>query len=50
MADISANDAALAPAGSRQAGLTTSDGRPLKSALARSSRRARRRAFLLVLP
>ncbi|MFT4014007.1 MAG: ABC transporter permease [Paracoccus sp. (in: a-proteobacteria)] len=30
--------------------LKTADGRPLKSALARSSRRARRRAFLLVLP
>ena len=31
-------------------GLRTADGRPLAKALARSSRRARRRAFLLVLP
>ncbi|HRO14136.1 MAG TPA: ABC transporter permease [Paracoccus sp. (in: a-proteobacteria)] len=30
--------------------LTTADGRPLARALVRSSRRARRRAFLLVLP
>lgn len=30
--------------------LTTADGRPLTRALARSSRKARRRAFLLVLP
>ncbi|MBB4627150.1 putative spermidine/putrescine transport system permease protein, partial [Paracoccus denitrificans] len=30
--------------------LRTADGRPLRSALARSSRRARRRAFFLVLP
>ncbi|QFQ86503.1 ABC transporter permease subunit [Paracoccus kondratievae] len=30
--------------------LRTADGRPLKQALVRSSRRARRRAFLLVLP
>ena len=30
--------------------LRTADGRPLKSALARRSRSARRRAFLLVLP
>ncbi|WP_233253404.1 ABC transporter permease [Paracoccus binzhouensis] len=30
--------------------LRTADGQPLKAALARSSRRARRRAFLLVLP
>lgn len=30
--------------------LTTADGQPLSRALARSSRRARRRAFLLVLP
>ncbi|NEX45311.1 ABC transporter permease [Pseudotabrizicola algicola] len=41
MADISA------PAGGL---LTTSDGRPLKSALATAQRRAKRRAFLLVLP
>ena len=32
------------------AGLTTADGKPLARALARSQRRARRRAFLLVLP
>jgi putative spermidine/putrescine transport system permease protein len=32
------------------AALTTADGRPLKDALARSQRRARGRAFLLVLP
>ncbi|KAA0913295.1 ABC transporter permease [Aquicoccus porphyridii] len=30
--------------------LTTADGKPLKSALARAERRARHRAFLLVLP
>ena len=30
--------------------LTTSDGRPLKAALARAQRRSKRRAFLLVLP
>ncbi|HEX9857324.1 MAG TPA: ABC transporter permease, partial [Paracoccaceae bacterium] len=30
--------------------LTTADGRPLKSALAAAQGRARRRAFLLVLP
>ena len=30
--------------------LKTADGQPLAKALARSSRRARRRAFLLVLP
>ncbi len=41
MADISA------PAGGL---LTTSDGRPLKSALATAQKRAKRRAFLLVLP
>ncbi|MDR7124083.1 ABC transporter permease [Pseudotabrizicola sp. 4114] len=41
MADISA------PAGGL---LTTSDGRPLKSALATAQQRAKRRAFLLVLP
>ncbi|MDO9637705.1 MAG: ABC transporter permease [Pseudotabrizicola sp.] len=41
MADISV------PAGGL---LTTSDGRPLKSALATAQQRARRRAFLLVLP
>ncbi|WP_313135790.1 ABC transporter permease [Paracoccus jeotgali] len=34
----------------RAAGLTTADGKPLKRALARASRRSRRRAFLLVLP
>jgi putative spermidine/putrescine transport system permease protein len=33
-----------------QAPLTTSDGRPLKAALAAAQARARRRAFLLVLP
>jgi putative spermidine/putrescine transport system permease protein len=32
------------------AGLTTADGQPLKAALARATARARRRAFLLVLP
>lgn len=36
-----------APAGAL---LTTSDGRPLKSALATAQKRAKRRAFLLVLP
>ncbi|RGP35621.1 ABC transporter permease [Pseudotabrizicola alkalilacus] len=41
MADMSA------PAGGL---LTTSDGRPLKSALATAQKRAKRRAFLLVLP
>ena len=30
--------------------LTTADGRPLKAALAEAQGRARRRAFLLVLP
>lgn len=33
-----------------RAGLSTADGTPLKAALARASRRAQRRAFLLVLP
>ncbi|MFN6952692.1 MAG: ABC transporter permease, partial [Albidovulum sp.] len=42
MADV-ANPAA-------RAALTTADGQPLKVALARASARARRRAFLLVLP
>lgn len=41
MADISASDAGL---------LKTSDGRPLKSALATAQQRSKRRAFLLVLP
>ncbi|WP_134726090.1 ABC transporter permease [Paracoccus luteus] len=36
--------------GGRAAALTTADGRPLARALARSSARARRRAFLLVAP
>ncbi|MFN3846216.1 MAG: ABC transporter permease [Paracoccaceae bacterium] len=40
MADISASDG----------GLTTADGRPLKTALATAQQRAKRRAFLLVLP
>ena len=40
MADLSAAPALL----------TTSDGRPLKSALAQAQRRAKQRAFLLVLP
>lgn len=42
MADISTTAAPAA--------LTTADGQPLKAALARASARARRRAFLLVLP
>ncbi|TGD42187.1 ABC transporter permease [Pseudotabrizicola sediminis] len=41
MADISASDVGL---------LKTSDGRPLKSALATAQQRSKRRAFLLVLP
>lgn len=36
--------------GPARAALTTADGQPLKAALARASARARRRAFLLVLP
>lgn len=46
MAEISASDGKM-PAGGL---LTTTDGRPLKTALASAQRRARRRAFLLVLP
>ncbi|MFQ6754870.1 ABC transporter permease [Cereibacter sphaeroides] len=45
MADATAQ---IAAAGTER--LTTADGRPLKSALARAQARARRRAFLLVLP
>jgi putative spermidine/putrescine transport system permease protein len=46
MADISASDGPVAARGL----LTTTDGRPLKSALASAQQRSRRRAFLLVLP
>ena len=47
MAELSAP--ALAPA-SVPAPLTTSDGRPLKTALREAQVKAKRRAFLLVLP
>ncbi|WP_444666985.1 ABC transporter permease [Cereibacter changlensis] len=43
-------DATADLAGASPAKLTTADGRPLKSALARAQAKARRRAFLLVLP
>ncbi len=46
MAELSAS----ASTSAATAGLTTSDGRPLKAALATAQARARRRAFLLVLP
>ncbi len=46
MADMTVSAGALHSA----AGLTTSDGRPLKVALAAAQSRARRRAFLLVAP
>ena len=39
-----------APAQLTPALLTTADGRPLKEALASAQSRARRRAFLLVVP
>jgi putative spermidine/putrescine transport system permease protein len=45
MAEISASASASAPAS-----LTTSDGRPLKTALREAQVKAKRRAFLLVLP
>lgn len=47
MADATATDV---PQGSSTGVLRTADGRPLKAALARASRRARIRAFMLVLP
>lgn len=43
-------DATADPAAGVSERLTTADGRPLKAALARAQARARRRAFLLVLP
>ena len=45
MAELSASASASAPAL-----LTTSDGRPLKTALREAQVKAKRRAFLLVLP
>ena len=50
MAVISTNGAEATQSGDRKDVLTTADGRSLVLALARSQGRARRRAFLLVLP
>ena len=48
MAELTASP--TAPQSAPQPGLTTSDGRPLRAALARAQSHARRRAFLLVAP